>query len=261
MPKIAILSDIHGNLPALVAVLREIAKSSAERLVVAGDIIGYGANSRECVELVQKVSAQVVFGNHESYARLIQQEGPAALEPDWRSSPVYAGIVHALGQLNGDQLKWLRGLPWAQRIAPAAVMAHATLHDPELWQYLFSAEDARPTFDVMRDKGIELAFFGHTHRQAWFSDPEAQGQPEQVDDEHLHLPEGSICAVTAGAVGQPRGDDGDPRATWVLWDTETRIIEFRKTSYAVDRAARAIREAGLPEESANRLFPAMDFTS
>ena len=254
MPKVAILSDIHGNLHALRVVLREVGTSGAEHLAVAGDIIGYGANPRECVDLLQKVGAQVVFGNHESYAVLIQREGRSGLEADWQSSPVYAGIVHALGQLSAGQMQWLRNLPWMQRVAPAAVMAHSTLHHPEKWHYLHSEKDARPTLDLMQSKSVDLAFFGHTHQQEWFAHPDALAQPVPEDQYRLHLPEGSICAVTAGAVGQPRGGDGDSRATWVLWDTDCRVIEFRKTSYPVDRAMQAILDAGLPEESAKRLM-------
>lgn len=254
MPKVAILSDIHGNLHALRAVLREVGTSGAELLVVAGDIIGYGANPRECVDLLQKVGAQAVFGNHESYADLIQREGPSALEPDWQSSPIYAGIVHAIEQLSTGQMQWLRGLPWVQHITRDAVMAHATLHQPEKWHYLLSDQDARLTLDLMREKGIEVAFFGHTHRQEWFAHPDAPKQPVQMDEHCLHLPREAICAITVGSVGQPRGDDGDRRASWVMWETETRMAEFRRTSYPVECAVQAILEAGLPAESATRLM-------
>lgn len=98
-------------------------------------------------------------------------------------------------------------------------------------------------------------FSGHTHRQEWFAHPDVSVQPVKVDEGRLLLPKGgTVCAVTAGAVGQPRGGDGDRRASWVLWDFESRILEFRKIGYPVERAMQAILDAGLPEESAKRLL-------
>lgn len=229
MPKIAILSDIHANLPALKAVLREVARSGAGMIAVAGDIIGYGENPRACVELLRKLPIRAVLGNHETFARLVRIHGVQALEADWESSPVYAGLVCAVRQLSAEQLDWLFGLPWVERIAPEALMAHATLIEPEKWHYLESLRDALPSLQTMRNLGVEVAFFGHTHDQKWFAHPDADGQPELLDDGRLHLPEGSVCAITAGSVGQPRGATDENLATWLLWDRDARMVEFRKT--------------------------------
>lgn len=81
----------------------------------------------------------------------------------------------------------------------------------------------------MRNLGVELAFFGHTHEQNWFAHPDAESQPELLGDGRLHLPEGSICAITAGSVGLPRGANEGDLATWLLWDRGARTVEFRRT--------------------------------
>ncbi len=253
MPKVAVLSDIHGNLHALRAVLREVAEERADLLCVAGDVVGYGAHPRECLELLHRVGAHLVFGNHESYAVLIAREGPSALEGDWASSPVYAGIVHTIGQLGREQTQELRRLPWARLITEDTAFAHSTLHEPQKWHYLLSDEDARPTLEVMRSRGLEVAFFGHTHRQDWFAHAAEAVPPVSLGKDQLRLPQGCRCAITVGSVGQPRGGENDPRASWALWDTESRTMQFRKTEYPVEKAVEAILEAGLPPEAADRL--------
>lgn len=232
MSKFAILSDIHGNLPALRAVLNEVDSLGVEVLAVAGDIIG-GKNSRECLELVQNRGALAVLGNHESYADRAERLGLSKAQLDEAAGPVHAALVRTIRELSSEQMQWIRQLNLVENIAPNTVMAHASLHEPERWRNLRCAKDARPTLDLMMQRGIDLALLGHSHRQEWFAHPEARVQPFE-DDNRLFLRKGSICAVAVGSVGQPRDrreEDWDLWATWVLWDRDARVIEFRITSY------------------------------
>lgn len=252
MPKIAILSDIHANEPALKAVLRDVAKAKVSRVVCGGDTVGYGASSNACVSRVRALGAASVMGNHDFYTNHLRRDRAALpASRDWRKNPVWAGVEDAARTLNDDNAAWLGDLPRELEI-PGGVLAHAALHHPEEWPYLRSLSDALPTLDRLRAAARGIGFFGHTHRQEVFFDPAEPVTPERINPTRVHLPEGVVCAVMVGSVGQPR--DGDLRAAWVLWDSDSRVLEFRHTAYPALTAAREIIAADLPVESALRLL-------
>ncbi|MCB1089520.1 MAG: metallophosphoesterase, partial [Verrucomicrobiae bacterium] len=112
MPKVALLFDIHGNLPALIAVLKRVMKSGAEEIVFGGDIVGYGASPAACVDLVRKLGGHCVLGNHDAYTKKIADDGEGSLYEGWGANPVWAGVVHAVRQLDRESLAWLWDRPW-----------------------------------------------------------------------------------------------------------------------------------------------------
>lgn len=252
MPRIAILSDVHANAPALAAVLRAVAKARVKRLVWGGDIVGYGASSNACVSLVREHGGECVMGNHDHYTCQIRRDRsilPA--NRDWRKNPVWAGVEEAARTLGDGNAAWLAALP-EHLLLPGGILAHAALHQPGEWPYLRSLGDALPTLAILRNSATGIGFFGHTHRQELFFDPTDPVTPERINLTKYHLPEGVVCAVLVGSVGQPR--DGDLRAGWALWDSDTRVLEFRRTAYPALAAAQDIIAADLPVESALRLL-------
>lgn len=252
MPKIAILSDVHANAPALEAVLREVAKIKVKQVVWGGDVVGYGASSNACVSRVREMGGNCVMGNHDHYTNQIRLDrGILPANRDWRKNPVWAGVEEAARTLSDDNATWLRMLPRRLEI-PGGVVAHAALHQPDEWPYLRSLIDALPTLAILRESAFGIGFFGHTHRQEIFFDPAEPVTPERINQTRVHLPEGVVCAVLVGSVGQPR--DGDLRAGWTLWDSDTRVVEFRRTAYPALKAAQDIVAADLPVESALRLL-------
>lgn len=132
---------------------------------------------------------------------------------------------------------------------PGAQLAHAALHDMEEWPYLSTPSDATPTLALLDQP---VGFFGHTHQTQLFFDRARPGRPSWNAKGWIEVPEDGRCAITVGSVGQPR--DGDPRAGWVIWDSDRRIVHLKKTKYPEDKAAAAILDAGLPAHSAKRLF-------
>jgi diadenosine tetraphosphatase ApaH/serine/threonine PP2A family protein phosphatase len=132
---------------------------------------------------------------------------------------------------------------------PGGIMAHASLDDPGAWNYIESREAAWPTLLALRELTERIGFFGHTHQQELFPDPDAAEGPEQLDALRWRLPEGLACAVTVGSVGQSRIAK-DQRAAWTLWDPRERIVEFRRTEYDNLAAARGILAARLLRDSA-----------
>lgn len=254
MPRLAVISDIHGNLPALEAVVREIQGDSFDGIACLGDIVGYGASPAECVDLIRKVASVCVAGNHDVEIPRVLKRGCDLPDPDWRKCPYQAGLVHAAKQLDSDAVQWLSELPFHSRIH-GGIVAHGSLVEPEAFHYIRDKSTAAPTLNILRSRKTNLGFFGHTHCQNVFSDQtEAL---DWLDGKIVRIPSRVAAAVTVGSVGQPRGEEAR-NATWVAWDSDARIIEFRETSYDRTSAALAVLDAGLPIESAMALLTAGD---
>jgi predicted phosphodiesterase len=252
MPRIALLSDIHANDHALIAVLDEIHMHRIDQIIICGDIVGYGAKPMECVKLVRALGVPVVLGNHDQYtvfARQLPDFLPT--HPESFSNPVWAGIRLANAALDGDSIEWLASLPRTIAI-PGATVAHAALHDDVRWPYLLDDRDAKPTLDILAHRESGVGFFGHTHRQEWFMLPR-KSKPKEIGPDHYQIPQATACAVVVGSVGQPRS--GDHRAGWTIWDSDEWTFQFMRTEYPAQMSAHDILDAGLPESSARRLLP------
>ena len=246
--RIAILSDIHSNWEALQAVLQEIDREGIDRILCCGDVVGYGPRPRECVRLLRERGIPTVMGNHDLYVTGLFRD-PEYLPRVSGNQMVWAGVRHAVRELEEEDIVWLEALPMELHM-PGAVVAHAALHDVGRWPYLTHAEEAEPTLRIQEGAGWKVGFFGHSHRQEWHSRPagalrEAGGGGWVLDDE-------AVCAVIVGSVGQPR--TGDPRAAWTLWDPEAGTITFRRTHYPLQTTFREILHAGLPHRTAARLL-------
>lgn len=250
MPKVAILSDIHANLPAFEAVLREVDKCKVDLIVFGGDTVGYGASPAECVKMVRALGGHSVFGNHESMTKMVQQQGIDNLIDGWEINPVVAGVVHTFRSVAEEDLKWMWDLPWFLPLDEESIITHAGLEEPNRWPYIDSEESAAPSIKILKNRGLNVGFFGHIHRLAIFP---GLKKLKQKKKEIFRLPEDKVTAITVGSVGQSR-DKNDWRATWVLWDPDERTVEFRRTEYDNKLAAKQIIDAGLPEKSALRLF-------
>ncbi|HEY5813376.1 MAG TPA: metallophosphoesterase, partial [Terrimicrobiaceae bacterium] len=151
--KFAVFSDIHGNLEALEAVLSDIAAERVQEMICLGDIVGYGPNPAECIEMLRCLSCSVVLGNHDEAC--VEPGHDAGLNEYAR-----AGIAFARKELNSAQMGWLRNRP-LQLDFDDFTAVHSSLNEAEEWQYISSPADARQHF-LFQDK--PLCFCGHTHR-------------------------------------------------------------------------------------------------
>jgi len=257
MPTVAILADIHSNIQALESVLREAKHCGAERIVFLGDIVGYGGSPAECVKLVRELGGACVMGNHDAEIQDVRQRGCTFSDPDWTGSEYEAGLAHSARCLDADQAEWLAALPYRMKL-PGGFGAHGSLDRPEAFNYIDDVESARPTLDILRKETFKVGFFGHTHVQGIFAEDE--DALEWLDETRVRIPAGLACAVTVGAVGRPR-HDAEGRAAWVLWDSDTGVVDFRKTVYNRIGAARAVALAGLPMESSLALLTHEEITA
>jgi diadenosine tetraphosphatase ApaH/serine/threonine PP2A family protein phosphatase len=245
--KLALLSDIHANIQALDACLAHARAQRAQRFVVLGDLVGYGADPAAVVErirLLTEEGAMVLKGNHDAMA----VSPPAEVKTVGDSTALW---THR--QLSPEQRAWLDALPMTLQYE-AALFVHASVDAPELWRYVYDQRVATASLDAAAAwPGVSYVFGGHVHLQTLYyrgasSDlmmftPQA-GVPVPVPRHRQWL-------STIGSVGQPR--DGKPTAMYALLDTERAQLTFHRVPYDHHSAAAAIRRAGLPGFFADRL--------
>jgi len=238
----AIISDIHANIDALTAVLKDIENWPVRGIFCLGDVVGYGAEPKRCVEMIMETCALTVQGNHEALASLTEGEVAAGCR-----KAVSAPIALARRQLDDQQMSWMTQLPLAANIDPV-MLSHAALNNPEYFHYIDEAHEAEAHFAAQE---TFVNFHGHTHVPAIWED-DGMGitcyipsdMPVRLDERHRY-------AVNVGSVGQPR--DSDPRASYTLYDFEERMLVHRRVEYDIARAQARIRKAGLPAHNAQRL--------
>ena len=241
-----VVSDIHGNLQALEAVLS--AAGSFDELWNLGDIVGYGANPNEVIDAVRPLARINVRGNHDRVCSgLTNSQGfnPIAAEAAaWTRS-----------QLTEPNLLWLRTMPKGPVSASDRVLcAHGSPVNED--HYIISMRDA---WTPLQRMSADITFFGHTHLQGAFSQhaPEWQetrpqySTPDQTEQFSLDVAAGSRHLINPGSVGQPR--DNDWRAAFAIYDSTAERVSFHRIPYDVGAAQQAIRAANLPERLASRL--------
>ena len=234
----AVLSDVHGNLEALRAVLADAADRSDSAFCL-GDIVGYGADPAACVDLVGERCEAVVVGNHEHAVT-------GRLDLEWFNPYARAAAEWTREQLDREAVAWLDGLPLIREV-DEATLVHASPAGPDEWDYLVSAEDGFATFGAF---GTRLCFVGHSHvPRVWSSG--SWGRDWEPHPEAIAVEAGCRYIVNVGSVGQPR--DRDPRAAYALWDSESRSITIRRVVYDVAAARTKIVAARLPRFLADRL--------
>jgi diadenosine tetraphosphatase ApaH/serine/threonine PP2A family protein phosphatase len=237
--KLAILTDIHANLPALEAVLAEIEASEAEQVWCLGDVVGYGAQPDQCARLVSDRCALSLVGNHDLAVT-------GEIDTDVFSASAAAAVEWTQANSTDETLEFLRGLK-PQETGREVGLYHASPRDP-VWEYVLSLEQAR---ECMEQQTGRVSLIGHSHVALFFLDGSESSGGQAESGRELDLSEGRWL-LNPGSVGQPR--DGDPRAAWLELDTDGWRARYRRVEYDIDGAAAAIREAGLPSLLAERLY-------
>jgi predicted phosphodiesterase len=238
--RIAICSDIHGNRHGFEAVIAAAEADGAEELWCLGDLVGYGAEPDACVALAARHCAIVLAGNHDlavvDVLSLEEFSRGAALAAQWTRDVISEetrSFLLSLSPLGG---------------ALGYGLFHASPRDP-IWEYVLSALAAELCFDAT---DFRVSFIGHSHVALSFHRPE--GEPAtgttRREGAEVDLSAGEWL-INPGSAGQPR--DGDPRAAWLLLDSEARTAAWRRAEYDIAGAQAAIRAANLPDSLAERL--------
>ncbi|MCO4094553.1 MAG: metallophosphoesterase family protein [Acidovorax sp.] len=247
--KIALLSDIHANRPALAACLQHARGQGAEQFALLGDLVGYGGEPAAVLDDIMALAAQgawVVLGNHDAMAL-----APPALA-DSRGA---LGAQWTHDQLRPEHVAFLQSLPLTLRMGDAALLVHASADMPAQWRYVEDSGAAERSMTAAQalDPAIRYVFSGHVHGQSlYFMTPTAKLMrfaPEP--GVAVPVPPHRQWLAIAGSVGQPR--DGDARAMYAMFDDTARQVTFHRVPYDHAAAAASIRAAGLPAFYADRL--------
>jgi len=235
--KFAIIADIHANLEALQVVMEDTREQKCTHYACLGDVVGYNANPKECLDIIRKMGMPCVKGNHDEYC---------SIEADLEGFNPHA--AEAVGwtrlQLTEEDRKWLRDLKYI-RLVTSFTIVHSTLDSPDRWGYVFDKLAAAASFAY---QNTPICFFGHTHVPvAFVRDAVVRGGTYSK----FKLEQGKNDFVNVGAGGQPR--DNNPKSAYVVYDTLEATIELRRLDYDIAAAQKKILAAGLPARLAERL--------
>lgn len=227
----AVISDIHSNLEALMTVMRDLQTRHVDEIICLGDVIGYGANPDEAVEVVRSEVKYAVRGNHDD--ALHDASTYSVINPYAK-----AAIDYSRGVLSEQSSEWLKNLPLTQKIDDV-LLVHSSPSEPREWKYVLSETDALVELSAFEEK---ICLIGHTHVPVIFR--QKIGEPSDEDQGVKEL-------INVGSVGQPR--DGDRRASYGIIDTSDYTYENFRLEYDCRLAGNKIIAAGLPPFLGERL--------
>ncbi|MCB1195732.1 metallophosphoesterase family protein [bacterium] len=233
----AIISDIHGNLEALLAVLGDCGKKEIDRYICLGDIVGYGANPAECVKQIIDLDALCVVGNHDHAAI-------GLTDISFFNPYAKAAVEWTASKLSKKHKSFLSHLPFIITLEDITLV-HSTLDGPERWRYILNDFDAEVNLKLFDNL---ICFIGHSHVPCMFQE---QYNSKALFDFLNEMTIQQKTIINVGSVGQPR--DGDPRASYVIYDSELRLVTFERIEYDIATAQKKIVKSGLPKILATRL--------
>lgn len=241
--RLGILSDIHANYEALSAVMHAFRSENIDEYYCLGDTVGYGGSPNECTKIVREVAKATILGNHD-----------AAVAGRMDYSYYYEAARHALdthtNMLSQGCIDWLRGLPYTVKLKEVGVdLCHGSPVRLEEFEYIFAPEQARECLPIFNDLG-HLTLIGHSHLCKVFALTETT--VDELPPVDFELDSSYKYIVSVGSVGQPR--DYDNRASYTLYDSDTKRFEFKRIEYDVEAAAEKVLKANLERNFAHRLF-------
>jgi predicted phosphodiesterase len=235
----AILSDVHGNLEALQAVVEDWEHEGARRVVFLGDAVGYGANPNECLSILNERADLRVAGNHDY--------GSVGLtDVSYFNPPARAAIEWTAKVLSEENRSLIRGSTLVQKTGEITLV-HATLNQPAEWNYILTVGDAEESFLEMSGR---VVFVGHSHRPLIVARGE-DGRSGSIAQGDALIQERVQYIINSGSVGQPR--DHNPTAAYGLYDSESKKYRLKRVAYDIQTAQEKIIRAGLPPFLARRL--------
>jgi len=241
--KYLILSDIHSNSEALSAIMAFVKRKPWNKAVFLGDLVGYGANPNQTVEMVRKLRPlSAVRGNHDKVCSGLE-------EGELFNRMALEAALWTRRKLTPSNLKWLKGLPQGPvMVDDAFAICHGTPLDEDA--YIFGELEA---LNVFRHTDFPLSFFGHSHFPVIFalSSDSITTIMTVAPSFRFKLREGVRYLINPGSVGQPR--DGNPLCSFAMYDSASRVVTIHRLPYALNKTQGKILKAGLPKPLADRL--------
>jgi len=239
--RIGIFSDTHANIEALTAVIKAFESERIDRLVCLGDTVGYGASPNECADIVRKVAAFTILGNHDAAVA-------GRMDYSYYYDAARNALDHHANVLSKDNMEWLKALPYQVREGNL-LFCHGSPMNLEEFEYIFAPEQAARCIDIWDQLG-DLTFIGHSHLCKAFA--LTQEDVFEVVADKFQVRKGHKYIISVGSVGQPR--DYDNRASYTIYDTDDKTFEFKRVAYDIEASAKKIFATDLERNFGNRLF-------
>jgi predicted phosphodiesterase len=239
--RLALISDIHANIEALEAVVADIKTHNVDEILCLGDIVGYGANPNECIELVNESCSIILLGNHDAAA-------VGMLSTQHFNIHAKIAIEWTTDNLKKSGFDYLKTLPLKES-KYSTTFVHATPYEPNMWYYITSLEEAAFNFQFF---DTSFCFVGHTHIPIVIV-------LEQEKEVYVH-PGDSLdytnlanvrFLINVGSVGQPR--DRNPKSCYGIIDTDAKAFTYHRVSYDIQKAQAKMRKIKMPEFLITRL--------
>ena len=246
--KWAILSDIHSNIEAFRECLDRLEEVGYDKLISLGDIVGYNADPNECVDIVRERDVLSIMGNHDVCAAGLRE--PVDFNPIARDAILWTRRVFSAPENN----HFLTVLPDARRVDDKFLMVHGAVTHRD--NYIFNEFDARESFELLLEKHPDIqrlllrAYASRHHLPA----RRARGskRPKSRKSSRSSCDRDVRYLINPGSVGQPR--DGDPRASFVVFDDANLTLTYYRVDYDVPKSSRKVVSAGLPPQLGQRLL-------
>jgi putative phosphoesterase len=243
--KLALISDVHANLEALEAVFQSIAQEEIDLILHLGDLVGYNANPRECVDLICQKNVLCVAGNHDR----------AVIDPTLAQNfniIAYQAVIWSGDQLGDKQKAFLQQLPITLVIQDRFFACHGNPDSPDA--YISHHFQGKRVLNMLRREltPATVCFFGHTHRRAvWYRDVRGKVAQLPISEQRIHLEPNNLYLINPGSVGQPR--NRIPLASYAVFDTTEFVLQYKLVPYNILSAQSKILAADLPPYLAERL--------
>lgn len=235
--KIAVISDIHANFEALASCISAIKDLKADKIICLGDLIDYGAQPNECIEIAKKYCDVVVLGNHDEAQfnyNLVNSFGEYA----------YISSLHTRTIIKNTHIEYLKTLPYTYNF-DNMLFVHSSPENPREYDYVLSEYDAFRNFNYFSEK---FCFIGHSHYPQVF-----KLKNNRISfSNKLSYEDGARYIINVGSIGQPR--DKNPKLCFCIFDTDTYELKYVRIKYPAEIAAEKIIKSGLPEALGERLL-------
>ncbi len=240
--KIAVISDIHGNLEALKEVLADIERAGVDSIICLGDIIGYGPEPERSAQLIRSMAIPRVIGNHE-----LALAKPEFLS--WFNDIARESVLLSQKLLSEESKAWLSRLD-ATLVSHDALFVHGCPPD-SIFNYIFEWDDMgiETLFNSFEQR---ICFIGHTHFLEYICFQDGVIRRNWLGEGEFMLQQDARYIISVGSVGQPR--DGNSSSKYVIWDTEKNRLDVRFVPYDIDKTAAGIIRLGFPRINAERLW-------
>jgi len=237
--RIGFFSDIHANLEALDACITDFKKEHLDKLFFLGDVVGYGPDPNKCVEIVDKKADIKILGNHDAAAI-------GLLNTSYFNQYAQASMNYTAQVISDKNLKKLK-MFLIEATFDMFKMVHSSPTDPSAWGYILDLEDAEESFKHFEQ---QVCVIGHSHRPVIIKKYKIN-RCEPVPHDFARIDDDYRYIVNIGSVGQPR--DGDPRACYMIFDSETNIVSLKRVEYDYEKTQEKMRKAALPRFLVERI--------